>query len=86
VKAEGSEIAIAVEDHGPGISREEQRSIFRKFTRGAASHALNVKGTGIGLAMVDHIVQGHGGRVRLESEPGRGSVFTILVPGRSDRQ
>jgi signal transduction histidine kinase len=86
VKAEGSEIAIAVEDQGPGISREEQRSIFRKFTRGAASRALDVKGTGIGLAMVDHIVKGHGGRVRLESEPGHGSRFTILVHGRSDRQ
>ena len=84
--AEGSEIAIAVEDQGPGISREEQRTIFRKFTRGAASRESNVKGTGIGLAMVDHIVKGHSGRVRLESEPGRGSVFTILIPGRSDRQ
>jgi two-component system phosphate regulon sensor histidine kinase PhoR len=86
VKAEGSEIAISVEDQGPGISSEEQTSIFRKFTRGAASRALNVKGTGIGLAMVDHIVKGHGGRVRLESEPGRGSAFTILIPGRSNRQ
>ena len=86
VKAEGSEIAISVEDQGPGISREEQASIFRKFTRGAASHALNVKGTGIGLAMVDHIVRGHRGRVRLESELGHGSRFTILVPGGSDRQ
>jgi two-component system phosphate regulon sensor histidine kinase PhoR len=86
VKAEGSDIAIAVEDQGPGISREEQQAIFRKFTRGAASRALNVKGTGIGLAMVDHIVKGHGGRVRLESEPGRGSLFTILIPGRADRK
>ncbi len=86
VNAEGSEIAIAVEDQGPGISREEQRTIFGKFTRGAASRASNVKGTGIGLAMVDHIVKGHGGRIRLESEPGRGSVFTILIPGRSDWQ
>lgn len=86
VRGEGLEIAIAVEDQGPGISREEQQSIFRKFTRGAASRTSNVKGTGIGLAMVDHIVKGHGGRVRLESEPGRGSVFTIFMPGRSVRQ
>ncbi len=86
VKPEGSGIAIAVEDQGPGISGEEQQTIFGKFTRGAASRASNVKGTGIGLAMVDHIVKGHGGRIRLESEPGRGSVFTILLPGRSDRR
>lgn len=86
VKPEGEEIAIAIEDQGMGISKDEQGSVFHKFTRGAASRALNVKGTGIGLAMVDHIVKGHGGRVRLESEPGRGSRFTILLPGGLDQQ
>jgi two-component system phosphate regulon sensor histidine kinase PhoR len=86
VKPEGDEMAIAIEDQGMGISNDEQSSVFHKFTRGAASRALNVKGTGIGLAMVDHIVKGHGGRVRLESEPGRGSRFTILLPGGLNRQ
>ncbi len=80
VKAEAGEIAIAVEDQGAGMSKEEQRRVFGKFVRGTAARALNVKGTGIGLAMVDHIVKGHGGTIRLHSEPGRGSCFTILLP------
>ncbi len=86
VKAEAQEIAIAVEDHGAGIPKEEQRKVFGKFVRGAASRGLNVKGTGIGLAMVDHIAKGHGGRIRLQSEPGRGSCFTILLSGKSEQQ
>jgi two-component system, OmpR family, phosphate regulon sensor histidine kinase PhoR len=85
VKPEDAGIAVAVEDEGPGISKEEQKRVFRKFMRGTASRTLNVKGTGIGLAMVDHIVRGHHGRVRLESAPGRGSRFTLPLPGRLDR-
>jgi len=83
---EDAGIAIAVEDEGAGISKEEQRRVFRKFMRGEASGTLNVKGTGIGLAMVDHIVKGHGGQLRLDSEVGHGSCFTILLPRKSERQ
>ncbi len=86
VSQEGEQTAITVEDQGAGIPKEEQRRIFRKFTRGAASRALHVKGAGIGLAIVDHIVKGHGGRIRLESEPGRGTRFTILLPRGLDGQ
>jgi signal transduction histidine kinase len=86
VKAEPREIAIAVEDHGTGIPKEDQRRVFGKFVRGAGARALNVKGTGIGLAMVDHIVRGHGGTIHLQSEPGHGSCFTILLPRCSKQQ
>ena len=55
---------------GAGIPKDEQRAIFRKFARGSSARALNVKGTGIGLAMAEQIVKAHGGRLELESEPG----------------
>lgn len=73
-------VAMSVEDRGAGIGAQERRDIFRRFTRGAAAKALHVKGTGIGLTMADQIVKAHGGRLELESEPGRGSTFTIVLP------
>ncbi|MDA2927540.1 HAMP domain-containing histidine kinase [Acidobacteria bacterium AH-259-G07] len=77
---QGEQFAIRVRDGGQGIPSEEQKEIFQKFARGALSKALNVTGTGIGLAMVQHLVQAHGGQLRLESQPGHGSTFTILLP------
>jgi len=76
---EGEFAAIRVRDEGLGIARGEQNQLFRKFFRGSAARNTHVKGTGIGLAMVDHIVRAHRGRLRVESEPGRGSTFTILL-------
>jgi signal transduction histidine kinase len=73
-------IAISVRDHGPGIPPEEQKKIFHKFFRGAYAAEHHVRGTGIGLAMVRHIVDAHGGRIELASTPGEGSTFTILIP------
>jgi two-component system phosphate regulon sensor histidine kinase PhoR len=80
VSRRANEVAISVRDEGLGIPREEQRAIFHKFVRGSSSHRLGLKGTGIGLAMVRHIVQAHGGRVTVESTPGEGSTFTIWLP------
>jgi signal transduction histidine kinase len=76
----GRRMAIAVRDHGVGIPRSEQRKIFRKFVRGAAARSLSVRGTGIGLAMARRIVRAHLGEITLNSEPGKGSTFTILLP------
>jgi signal transduction histidine kinase len=73
-------VAMSVEDRGAGIGPQDRRDIFRKFSRGVAAKALNVKGTGIGLTMADQIVRAHGGRLQLESQPGRGSTFTIVLP------
>jgi signal transduction histidine kinase len=71
---------ISVRDRGAGISREEQRQILGTFVRGSAAQAMNVKGTGIGLAMVDQVAKAHGGQIEVESEPGHGSRFTLWLP------
>jgi len=76
----GNPVAIRVRDRGFGIPPSERKRIFRKFVRGSSAKASGVKGTGIGLAMVKHIVDAHGGKVIVESEPGKGSTFTILLP------
>jgi signal transduction histidine kinase len=73
-------VAISVRDRGMGIPASERKAIFRKFFRGSAAAAGNVKGSGVGLAMVRHIVSAHGGEIRVESEPGHGSTFTMLLP------
>jgi signal transduction histidine kinase len=73
-------IAIRVRDRGPGITAEERKAIFRKFVRGSAAATGNVKGSGVGLAMVLHIVDAHHGEIRVSSEPGEGSTFTVLLP------
>lgn len=76
-------VTIAVRDRGLGVPDHEQREIFEKFVRGEASRVHGIKGTGIGLAMVRHIVDAHGGRVDVQSAPGEGSTFTIVLPSRS---
>ncbi len=77
---DGGYVAIHVRDQGMGIPASEQEEIFSKFFRGSGSRAASIKGTGIGLTMARHIVEAHNGEIRLESEPGRGSTFTILLP------
>jgi len=79
-RAENSHVAIRVRDRGMGIPAFERRAIFRKFFRGTAAAQANVKGSGVGLAMVRHIVAAHGGEISVVSEPGEGSTFTILLP------
>ena len=74
------EVIIRVRDQGLGIPASEQKQVLRKFVRGSAAKACGIKGTGIGLTIVRHIVEAHGGRLALESEPGKGSTFTILLP------
>ena len=72
-------VAIRVRDQGAGIAPAEMKAIFRKFVRGSAAALGNVKGSGVGLAMVRHIVAAHGGEILVESEPGSGSTFTVLL-------
>ena len=77
-------ITIRVRDRGVGIARADQKAVFQKFFRGRGRQIDGVKGTGIGLAMVRHIVEAHGGEVQVESEPGAGSTFTVRLPLASD--
>jgi signal transduction histidine kinase len=76
------QVEIAVRDQGVGIPRHEQRRIFEKFVRGSAARENNIRGTGIGLAMARQIVRAHGGDITVESEPGQGSTFRVLLPAK----
>jgi signal transduction histidine kinase len=77
---ERGRLIIRIKDQGVGIPISEQKEIFKRFVRGIGSRATNIQGTGIGLAMSSHIIEAHNGEIHLESEPGKGSTFTILLP------
>jgi len=82
VETRGARVAIGVRDHGIGIPPEEIDGVFEKFVRGTSSRSIPVKGTGLGLAMVRHIVEAHGGEIEVVSSSGEGSTFTLLLPIR----
>jgi signal transduction histidine kinase len=86
LSSKGARVEIAVRDQGIGIPRGEQRRIFEKFVRGSAAQTKEIRGTGIGLAMARQIVRAHGGEITLESEPGKGSTFTVTLPKASHRR
>ncbi len=73
-------VNLEVVDHGIGIPVKEQPKIFEKFYRVGDPLVHNTKGSGLGLSLVRHIVQAHGGEVAVESEPGQGSKFIITLP------
>jgi signal transduction histidine kinase len=77
---QGDAVTISVIDHGVGIASEEREKVFEKFYRVGNVLVHDVKGSGLGLSIVKHIVEAHHGRVTVESEPGRGSAFTVHLP------
>jgi two-component system sensor histidine kinase KdpD len=75
----GSDVLISVADHGAGIEPAEQPLIFERFYRGRG-HAEQTSGTGMGLAISRAILEAHAGALDVYSQPGRGSVFTVILP------
>jgi len=75
-----SSLIFAVQDSGIGISADDQKRLFEKFYRGTNRDALMQRGTGLGLAIVKSIAERHGGKVWVESELGKGSVFILQIP------
>ncbi|HSS48150.1 MAG TPA: HAMP domain-containing sensor histidine kinase, partial [Thermoanaerobaculia bacterium] len=73
-------IVVSVTDQGIGIPRDEQRKIFDRFHRVSTGLVHDVKRSGLGLAIVSHIVEAHRGRVTVESRPGEGSTFSMHLP------
>jgi signal transduction histidine kinase len=76
----GGDVAVRVTDHGIGIAKRDLRLVFRKFYRVDSGLGGGPQGCGLGLAIVDHTMRGHGGAVSVDSEPGRGSTFTLAFP------
>jgi signal transduction histidine kinase len=77
---------VSVQDTGPGISAADQARLFQEFQQ--ADNAITKKkgGTGLGLAISKRIIEMHGGRIWVESQPGQGSAFTFTLPVIVERQ
>jgi two-component system phosphate regulon sensor histidine kinase PhoR len=78
VRPSGSDVEIAVQDHGSGILPEDLSRIFERFYK--SDRARQSTGSGLGLAIAKHIVTAHGGSISAQSEYGKGSIFTVVLP------
>ena len=77
---------LAVRDTGIGIAREHLPRLTERFYRVDGSRSRDTGGTGLGLSIVKHVVQRHGGEIDIQSEPGKGSSFSLLLPPSRVRQ
>ena len=78
-EARNGSVVIRVRDRGLGISADDQTHLFEKFYRGSGEIPRQVKGAGLGLSLVKHIVLAHGGSVELDSQLGEGSTFSLVL-------
>jgi two-component system, OmpR family, phosphate regulon sensor histidine kinase PhoR len=76
-------VQISIRDYGIGIGKEHLPRLFERFYRVDKARSRKLGGTGLGLAIVKHIIQAHNGQVNVESNPGKGSMFTLHLPGKS---
>jgi two-component system phosphate regulon sensor histidine kinase PhoR len=83
IPAAPGQVAVAVRDHGEGIARTHLPRLTERFYRIDDARSRERGGTGLGLAIVKHVVNRHNGRLMIDSEPGRGSVFTVSLPAAS---
>ena len=79
-RREDSNAVIAVHDTGIGIAPEDQAAVFEEFRQVGRDYTKKQEGTGLGLALTKKFVELHGGKIWLESEPGKGSTFTFTIP------
>jgi signal transduction histidine kinase len=77
---EGICVRVSVRDDGIGMTAEEKDSVFDEFYRAKNRYTVHVPGTGLGLTLVKRLVDMHQGKVTVQSEPGKGSTFTISLP------
>jgi two-component system, OmpR family, phosphate regulon sensor histidine kinase PhoR len=80
VRREAGRVVISVHDFGPGIEADEQERIFERFYRARSVRLKPIRGSGIGLALVKHIAEAHGGGVTVDSAPGQGATFRLWIP------
>ena len=80
LKFEDRSVRLSVSDVGPGIPAEDHEKIFEPFFRRGSELRRETQGTGLGLSIVRHAVEAHGGTIRVESEPGQGSRFALMLP------
>ncbi|MFC5126716.1 sensor histidine kinase [Pseudoclavibacter helvolus] len=73
-------VEVAISDQGIGIAPEDQGRIFERFFRVDQARSRRTGGTGLGLSIVRHVAENHGGDVRVWSQPGKGSTFTVRLP------
>nr|WP_262896704.1 HAMP domain-containing sensor histidine kinase [Fulvivirga marina] len=76
----GNMAYLSIQDHGIGISARDQKNIFDKFYRVSTGDLAKGQGTGLGLSLVKHIISRHNGKIKVKSELGRGTTFTIYLP------
>jgi signal transduction histidine kinase len=79
-RTEGKSVLVKITDHGIGISAEDQKRLFTDFFRAGDAVEKGIPGTGLGLSIVKRIVEAAGGTISVESAPGKGSAFTVMLP------
>lgn len=80
IRSKGSEILVSIADEGPGIPKDEQKNIFKRFYRAPSAVKVHSEGSGLGLYLAKAIIEGHNGKIWFESEAGKGTTFYFSLP------